>query len=140
MDHQPDHEGTGAISLNAVRRENLAFIWVWVVYYAWVVAFTTWWTTPAGTGTAFDGEFRRVIQIVNMISSAACVFTFKKERFALTALLGAVALVPALVLFFIAPSHQIKMAAAVLLGAPLGCVNISILIPSVALFRWPPAC
>ena len=122
---------TGVLNLNMIRKRNLPYLWIWVFYYAWVIAFTTWWTTPSDTGAAFCAEYRMSIHFANMLSSVVCAFALKKERFALTARIGAAAVAVSFVFFILAPTPGWKTVAAMLMGAALGLVNISILFPFV---------
>ena len=122
--------GAGVINLRSMKKQNLPYIMIWIIYYAWVISYTTWWTSPSSEiGTAFGAEFRSLVHIVNLLSSAACVFIFKKKWFATTARIGAAAVVVCLGMYFAAPLPQLKTIFTVLLGMSLGCVNISILIP-----------
>ncbi len=119
----------GVVSTKTLRKQNLPYLLIWILYYAWVIVFTTWWTASPETGSAFSVESRNIIHTMNLVSSAACIFLFKKEWFVLTARIGAASVLVTLGLFLIAPAPQTKMAAAALLGVSMGCVNISILIP-----------
>jgi len=126
--HHSNHTSR-VINVKAIKKENLPYILVWILYYAGVVVFTTWWTASFEIASAFSLELRSLIQIINMFSSVVCAFFFRKEWFVATARTGAVIVAAMLGLFLLAPTPQVKILAAVLLGVALGCVNISILIP-----------
>lgn len=116
-------------SIKGLRKSSVPYVFVWIVYYAWVIGFTTWWTGTSGVGSAFGSNLRIAMHISNLISSATCMFIFKKDWFEHTAKIGATSIIIALGLYLIAPSSTLKIFAAILLGASLGCMNISILIP-----------
>ena len=119
------------VNPKGIRRQSIPYIWTWVLYYAWVIAFTVWWTAVPYSEAVFTLEYREIIHAVNMLSSVICVFTFRKENFAASARIGAAASLVMLVVFLAAPFRALKTAAAVMLGAALGSVNISILFPFV---------
>ena len=123
-------QSRSVINIHAIKKQNLPYIFIWVVYYAWVIAFTTWWTTqPKSNGSAYGYDFRIVVHIINLISSAICVCIFKKERYAFTARIGAPSVIISLAVYFLAPTQQIATIFGVIFAISLGCVNISILIP-----------
>ncbi len=122
---------TGVINRKTLRKESLPYILIWIVYYAWVLAFTTWWTAAPDSASAFSVDLRSIIHIANLLSSAVCVIVFKKQWFAATARIGGAAVTIALALYVFAPDPMVKGVAAVALGAAMGCVNISMLIPLV---------
>lgn len=117
------------VSISGLRKSSVPYIFIWIVYYAWVIGFTTWWTGTPGVGSAFSSNHRVIIHIANLISSATCMVVFKKDWFPSTAKVGAASICVALGLYLIAPSPQMKVFAAIILGSSLGCMNISILIP-----------
>lgn len=123
------NDRTRVVNIKKLRRDSLPYIMVWIFYYAWVIGFTTWWTGIPDAGSAFSTDLRSVIHITNLISSAVCIFIFKKHWFSFTARIGAIAIIITLGLYLIAPSPHVKALAALLLGASLGCMNISVLIP-----------
>lgn len=116
---------------NGLRRENLPYLAVWILFYAWVVAFTTWWTASPVLDSAFDTQIRSVMHIGNLLSSAVFIFIIRKEWFVKAARIGAVLVILSMVLFYALESEAYKMIAAITGSAAIGCVNISILIPFV---------
>ena len=123
------------VNLKGIRRQNVPYIWAWVLYYAWVVAFTVWWTAVPGAEMVFNLEIRGIIHTANMLSSTICVLLLKKEYFAKSARIGAISVLLMLGLFFVVSDPTMKTIAAVLLGMALGCVNISVLFPFVFLMN-----
>ncbi len=116
---------------NGLRRKNAPYLIMWVLYYAWVVAFATWWTASPVADSAFDTQIRDLMHIVNLLSSAAFVFVVRKKWFINAARAGAVLIVMSMIAFYMLPSDSIKMLAAVTGSVAIGCVNICILIPFV---------
>jgi DNA-binding CsgD family transcriptional regulator/uncharacterized protein YhhL (DUF1145 family) len=104
---------------------------MWVLYYAWVVAFATWWTASPVMDSAFDTQVRSLMHIVTLLSSAAFVFIIRKEWFVKASRIGAVLIITSMILFYALPGAQLKTIAAVTGSVAIGCVNICILIPFV---------
>ena len=119
---------TSVLNAKKIRKQSIPYMWVWAAYYAWVIAFTVWWTAVPSRDMAFSAEYRSLIHTVNMISSAVWVFVLHKERVVLSVRIGASVSALSLVLFFTVPSAPLRVATAVSLGASLGCVNISVLL------------
>jgi len=116
---------------NGLRRKNAPYLVIWILFYAWVVAFTTWWTASPVLDSAFDTQVRSVMHIVNLLSSAVFVFILRKEWFVKAARIGAVLVILSMASFYAFESEKLKMIAAVIGSVAIGCVNISILIPFV---------
>lgn len=116
---------------NGFRRKNTPYLVVWILYYAWVVAFATWWTASPGLDSAFDTNIRSVMHAVNLLSSAVFIFIIRKKWFVSAARAGAVLIVMSMIAFYMLPSASIKMLAAVAGSVAIGCVNICILLPFV---------
>jgi DNA-binding CsgD family transcriptional regulator len=125
------YKNNNVANIKAIRKKNLPYVLLWVVYYAWVVAFTTWWTASPITEKVFDSGFRSLLHSVNLISSALFVFIIQKEWFVKTARLGALLIILSMSLYLTAPSTRIHLFSVITIGITLGIVNISILIPFV---------
>lgn len=110
-----------------MKRENLPYVFTWVIYYAWVVAFTTWWTASPLAVNVFDSDIRIVIHTVYLLSSAVFIIVSKKEWYVKSARVGAVLTFAGVIIYLVTPSALIQIIAAVIIGVSLGCVNISIL-------------
>ncbi len=124
-------ENVKVLDIRGVWKQNLPYIFIWIVYYAWVVVFSTWWTASPLTETVFGTERRALIHSINLLSSAVFIFIIQKEWFVKTARAGAVSVFATLILYLIAPNSSIQLIGAILLGISLGCVNTSILMPFV---------
>ncbi len=126
-----EQEGSRAANLKAFRKSSFPYLWVWMFYYAWVVAFSTWWTATPATESVFGEQIRSMMHIINLISSAVCVFLIQKEKAASTGRIGAALLVLGMfgMLFFKSPS--IQLGCTILIAVCLGVVNISILSPYI---------
>lgn len=119
-----------------IRRENLPYVLVWIFYYAWVIVFTTWWTSSPLTDAIYSDAFRRLLHSVNLLASAVLVLILKKEWYAAASRIGAVLLaLTATVFLFVPLSGRLSVAVMVLMGIMIGCVNICILMPFVFLMN-----
>jgi hypothetical protein len=116
---------------SGLRRKNALYLVIWILYYAWVVAFTTWWTASPVLDSSYDTQIRSAMHMVNLFSSAVFVFVIRKEWFTKAARIGAVLIVMSMIAFYMLPSASIKMLAAVTGSVAIGCVNICILIPFI---------
>lgn len=116
---------------NGLRRKNTPYLAMWILYYAWVVAFATWWTASPVLDSAFDTQIKSVMHAANLLSSAVFVFIISKEWFIKVARIGAVLIVLSMLLFYSLESEGLKMIVAIIGSIAIGCVNISILIPFV---------
>ncbi len=124
------HEGN-VIRPDGLRRENAPYLTVWVLYYAWVIAFATWWTASPLSDSAFKTDIRSLMHIVNILSSAVFVLIIRQEWYVKTARAGALLIIMSMIAFYALPGAQLKTLAAVTGAVAIGCVNISILIPFV---------
>ncbi|MDR3643853.1 MAG: helix-turn-helix transcriptional regulator [Clostridia bacterium] len=117
--------------MKGLRRSSLPYLFIWIIYYAWVIVFTTWWTASPLPDNVFGTGLRSMLHSVNLISSAIFIFVIKKEWFVKAARVGAATLVTGMVIYLIFGGMHIGLIAAIVIGVFLGCVNISILIPFV---------
>ena len=119
------------VSFNGLRKKNAPYFIIWILYYAWVIAFASWWTASPLTENVFSIQLRSIMHSVNLISSAAFIFIIRKEWFVKASHIGAILIIACMILFFTAPTPHVQILAAVLGSIAIGCVNISILIPFV---------
>ncbi|MBE6140498.1 MAG: hypothetical protein E7172_03055, partial [Firmicutes bacterium] len=119
-----------------ITKKNLPYIITWILYYAWVIVFTTWWTASPLTDEVYGTDSRVILHSLNLLSSAIVVFFMKKEWFKKFALGGGFLIIVNSILFaiskdpsFISPNaHSIIT---VILACSLGIVNAGILVPFV---------
>ena len=116
---------------SGLRRKNAPYLFIWVFYYTWVFVFANWWTDSPALDFPLDLQVKSLMHAVILISSAAFVFVMGKERFVRAAGIGAAGIVLSMILFFVLPSAELKLFAAVVGSIAIGCVNICILIPFV---------
>lgn len=121
------------VNFRVLRRCNYPYIFIWVVYYAWVIVFTTWWTASPLIDEVYGVGVRNLLHSVNLVSSAVFVFVIKKEWYKLTAKAGSVFILAGMAAFLLFKNDfpALSAASAAITGIFLGCVNISILIPFV---------
>lgn len=130
MEKESKRERSRVVSPKGLRKSSIPYLFIWAVYYAWVIAFTTWWTSP-GASDLFSGGTRSMLHSVNLLSSAFFVFVIHKDRYVSYAKAGALALVCSMGAFLLFYQSPLGAVAAVAVGISLGCVNISILMPFV---------
>ena len=123
--------GNLAVCLKAFRKINVPYFWVWMFYYAWVVAFSTWWTATPATESVFGEQIRSMMHVINLLSSAVCVFLIKKEKAVITGRIGAALLVGGMIVLLLVKSLAIQLGCTILIAACMGIVNISILAPYI---------
>ncbi len=122
-----EQEGSRAANLKAFRKSSFPYFWVWMFYYAWVVAFSTWWTATPATESVFGEQIRSMMHIINLLSSAVCVFLIQKEKAVTTGRIGAALLAVGMLTLLIIKEPTIQLGCAILIAVCLGVVNISIL-------------
>lgn len=127
----PPPESCRVVSIKGLLKRNFPYIFIWVIYYAWVVSFATWWTASPLTENVFSTELRSLLHTVILISSGIFIFIIQKEWFVKTARIGAALVIVGIGLFLIAPSAQTRLLCAVLIATALGIINTSILMPFV---------
>jgi DNA-binding CsgD family transcriptional regulator len=120
-----------AVNIKAINKGNFPYIFIWILYYAWVVAFTTWWTASPVVDMVFSSGLRSVIHSINLISSAFFVFIIKKEWFVKSSRVGAIIITAGMSLYLLVGVSQFRLISVLVIGITLGIVNISILIPYV---------
>ena len=123
------------VNLKWLRRQNLPYVLIWILYYAWIIAFATWWTASPLTENVFSTQLRELMHSITLVSSAAFVFIIRKEWFVKTARIGAVLIIIGMSVFFTVPNANVQTLSAVISSIAMGCVNISILIPYVFLLN-----
>ncbi|MDV3428413.1 MAG: helix-turn-helix transcriptional regulator [Bacillota bacterium] len=132
-------EGTGIKSsenykvtnFKGLRKVNIPYIFIWIVYYAWVIVSATWWTVSPYANSVFSLQLRNMLHTITLISSAVFIIILKKEWFAFAARFGAIAIIIGMLIFITIPWGRASIISAVFIGLSLGCVNAGILIPFV---------
>lgn len=120
-------------SLKNIRRRNLPYIITWILYYAWIGAFMTWWTASPMTDQIYGTDSRVLLHSLLLLSSAVVVLFFKPPTFVKYSRIGAVVIVVNSLLFYITylanVAPVVHSVATVILALSLGIVNISVFIP-----------
>ena len=130
-----EHDGNRAVNMKSFRKSSIPYFWVWAVYYAWVVAFSTWWTATPATESVFGEQIRSMMHIINLLSSAVCVFLIQKENAVKTARIGAALLVMGMLVMMLVQAPSVQLGCTILIAVCMGVVNISILSPYVFLLN-----
>jgi DNA-binding CsgD family transcriptional regulator len=118
-----------------LRKKNIPYVLIWILYYAWVIAFATWWTASPLTENVFNTQLRELMHTVTLISSAVFVFAIRKEWFVKTARIGAVLIIAGMIVYFTVSNTYARIFSAAISSVAMGCVNISILMPFVFLLN-----
>jgi DNA-binding CsgD family transcriptional regulator len=119
------------VSPRWLRRQNLPYIAIWIIYYAWVIIFSTWWTASPLAEHAFGTGIRNLMHVVTLVSSAAFVFIIRRQWFVIFARVGALPILAGMLLFLFAADPTLQLVAALTISVSLGCVNIGILMPFI---------
>lgn len=118
-------------NINGIQRNNFSYAFAWMLYYAWLVSFATWYKTSPFIDRIFADQYITTIHFINLIFTGIFVFIKKKEWFVKYAQIGSIIIVSAVGLFLTVPYPSFKITIAVIIGIAIGCVNISVLIPFV---------
>ncbi|MHC1695131.1 MAG: helix-turn-helix transcriptional regulator [Eubacteriales bacterium] len=121
----------GVVVASNVRRSNIPYIIMWIIYYAWVISFSTWWTASPSADKVFDESTRSMMHIAVLISASFFVFVIRKQWFVRTARIGALMLAAAMLAFLIAGHTVLSTILVLIISVFIGMVNISCLIPFV---------
>lgn len=124
-------ENENVIGIKGFRKSNLPYIFIWIIYYAWVIVFSTWWTASPFTGNASASQFRVLLHIVNLVSSGFFILIIQKKWFVKTAHASAVLLVMVMITYLSVKDTRVQFVSVITFGILLGVMNISILIPFV---------
>jgi DNA-binding CsgD family transcriptional regulator len=124
-------ESNNVVNIKGLQKQNLPYIFIWVIYYAWVIVFATWWTASPKTEVVFNTDLRSLMHSLNLLSSAVLVFFVNKERFVRFTKAGAVIVIAGMGIFLAAQNPLLRMLSAVVTGVALGIVNTGILMPFV---------
>jgi DNA-binding CsgD family transcriptional regulator len=119
------------VNHNTIRRQNYPYIFIWIVYYAWIIVFTTWWTASPQTDIVFGIESRTIFHSLNLVSSAVFIVFIKKEWFIKSSKIGVGILLISMAVFILVHNKYISLASAIITGITFGVVNTSILMPFV---------
>jgi DNA-binding CsgD family transcriptional regulator len=119
------------VNYRFLRKMHFPYVIVWIVYYAWVIAFATWWNASPLNGDVIDAQFRGIMHAVNLLSSAAFVFVIRKEWFVNLSRIFAVVVIAGICAFFLVENSTLRLMLAIISSVAVGCVNISILMPFV---------
>lgn len=125
-----DKDKDNVINFKLIRKNNYPYVFIWIIYYAWVVVFTTWWTYSPFMDY-YGTETRNIIHSINLISSAIFVFLLKKERFVEYVRIGSVLVIVSAAVFLTSHNPFLSVITAIIIAVFLGVINISILMPFV---------
>lgn len=119
------------VRVKNIDRRNWPYLVTWIIYYAWVIVFTTWWTASPQTDATFGTDVRTILHSVNLLSSALFVLILPKKHFRKAALIGAVCVLISAVLFLTVKNANYQLVIIIVFGLSLGLVNAGILVPFV---------
>jgi len=119
------------VHIGNLGRRNWPYVVTWIIYYAWVIVFTTWWTASPITDEVYSTDIRAMLHSINLLASAFFVVIMKKDWFVRFSKIGAICVSVSAVLFLTVTSPALHLAVIVLLGVSLGIVNAGILMPFV---------
>ena len=114
-----------------LRRQNYPYIFIWILYYAWVIVFATFWTAIPGSNSVLNTSMRSIMHSTNLISSAIFVLILKKQWYVISARIGSIFVIGGFFGFYLISSLPFKIIMALITSLGLGLVNASIIIPFV---------
>ncbi len=114
-----------------LRRQNYPYIFIWILYYAWVIVFATFWTAIPGSNSVLNTSMRSIMHSTNLISSAIFVLILKKQWYVISARIGSIFVIGDFFGFYLISSLPFKIIMALITSLGLGLVNASIIIPFV---------
>lgn len=114
-----------------VNKYNLQYMVTWIIYYAWVIVFTTWWVSSPTTDNIITNNSKILIHSLNLISSAVFVFILKPGWFKKSSCIGGILVLFSSVLIMLKMNDTLHLLAIIFLSISLGLLNISILIPMI---------
>ena len=106
-------------SIKGLQKQKLPYIVIWIIYYAWVVSFVTWWTASPLSDNVFSTELRSLLHTIMLLSSGIFIFIIRKEWFVKTARIGATLVIVGISLFLIASNPQMELLCVVIIGIAL---------------------
>ncbi|HOA80210.1 MAG TPA: hypothetical protein PKK61_03995, partial [Defluviitaleaceae bacterium] len=60
---------SNVVYFRGLKRHNIPYVLVWVIFYAWIVAFASWWTASPNVKNVFGSVDRILIQSALLTSS-----------------------------------------------------------------------
>lgn len=122
---------SNVVYFRGLKRHNIPYVLVWVIFYAWIVAFASWWTASPNVKNVFGSVDRILIQSALLTSSLVFMFFIKKKWFVKVSRIIAAFSFFGLALFFLATSVIPRVIGLVVFGISLGCVSLLVFIPMV---------
>lgn len=116
---------------NGLIKEKIPYIFIWIMYYAWVIVFTTWWTSSPVTDKLMGPDSRVMLHSLNLLSSAFFICIIKPKWYKNASYIGACLVLLFSVLSMIDINNSFHIFSIIVLSISLGIVNISILIPMI---------
>ena len=116
---------------NGLIKEKNPYIFIWIMYYAWVIVFTTWWTSSPVTDKLMGPDSRVMLHSLNLLSSAFFICIIKPKWYKNASYIGACLVLLFSVLSMIDINNSFHIFSIIVLSISLGIVNISILIPMI---------
>jgi DNA-binding CsgD family transcriptional regulator len=121
----------GVVSIGGLRRQNLPYLWMWVLYYAWVIVYATWWTASPLEVHVFGSGMRSLMHMLGLAVCALLVFLIRKEWFLTAVRIGALLLGLGMAIALLAPGLVSGISAAAYISVSASLVNMGVLIPFV---------
>lgn len=118
-------------NLKNIKKKNIPYMITWILYYTWVIVFTTWWTASPITDSLLGENSRSLLHSSYLIVSAITICIFKKEWFKKTGIIGSIITIITIFLAMLIIEPIFNTTSIILLAIGLGIVNVSILIPLV---------
>jgi len=119
------------MNISGLRKHNLPYICIWIIYYFCVVFFSRYWITFPINENLLAVDMRIVLRSINLISTGAFIILIQKEYYAKTGRVAAMFLIMGTILYLIVRDDFVRIIILVIIAISLGCVNLSLLMPFV---------
>lgn len=117
--------------IKGIRKENIIYALIWLIFYTWFISFTTWWTASPLSENGFSMDIRSLIFIISLLSSSVFIFKIEKEQFFKGFPIGLILIIVGIGIILMGSNVQIQILSAIIIGIAIGIINASIIIPFV---------
>lgn len=112
------------VSFKGLNKQSIPYILIWIIYYTWIIAFTSWWTASPKSINVFGSVDRSLIQSIGIVSSAFFIFFTKKEWFIRIARFFATFALLGVALIFLTSFSPAHLIGVIILGISIGCISV----------------
>lgn len=119
------------VNFKAFQKKNLPYMLIWIVYYAWIIVYTTWWATSPLKEQVLSTGMRNIVYTINLISCAVFILILRKKWFVKISRIAGWLLVVGMGVILFTENSAIHAVLVPGVGILIGAFSIAILIPFV---------